>query len=125
MSDRAGEFSYGDGLVAPPSAGHQLTPYEQLRATRLTDTANPEANEDDVFVKGATQGHTDPETGLYVPGTLRPGVTPPVQEEGRPPAVGQHRTIDPSRYNKGHDPEGMQDGEGQAWRDSIPPNPVV
>lgn len=118
------EFNYGGGLSAPPAAGHELSPYERLRATRLTDTTNPEANEDDVFVAGATQSHSDPVTGVYVPGTLRPGVTPPVKETNIRPSTGQHAPIDPSTYSPDHDPEGMQDGEGQAWRDTYPPNPV-
>ncbi|AOE44898.1 hypothetical protein BI084_gp86 [Gordonia phage Terapin] len=125
MSDRPGEFSYGDGLMAPPSEGRVYTPYERMRAMRATDPANPEANEDDALLAGATQSHIDPVTGLHVPGTLDAGVTPLVKESGPPPRVGQHARIDPSRYNQGHDPEGMQDGEGQAWRDSVPPNPVV
>lgn len=132
------ELSWGAGLAAPrpqiPGQGgggvgkgmesQPLSPYEQLRATRMTDSANPDASEDDVFVNGATHSGTN-EDGTYKPGTLRPGVTAPVTQGNVLPGNGQHGIIDPSRYNPGHEADGYQDGEGQAWRDSIPPNPVL
>lgn len=133
------EFSYGPGLadarVAIPGQGgggvgegmasRALSAYEQLRATRLTDPSNPDANENDVFVKDATHSGSN-EDGTYRPGTLRPDVTAPVVVEAALPSpVGQHAMIDPSKYNPGHEPDGYQDGEGQAWRDSVPPNPVL
>ncbi|QNJ55394.1 hypothetical protein SEA_LITTLEFELLA_83 [Gordonia phage LittleFella] len=125
------EFSWGSGLVPNPASGYPLSPYDQLRATRLTDPTNPEADEGDVYSPNATQGHVDPVTGLWVEGTLRPHATQPVTEEEFAPSNGQHKIVDPSRYNyaeggrPAHDPEGYQDGSGQEWRDSIPPNPVV
>ena len=136
---RGSEFSHGPGLTAPlvgsggqggaSLAGGQdartLSAYEQLRATRLTDPANPEANEDDVFTKNVTHSGSN-EDGTYKPGTLRPGVTAPMKMDPvLPSPTGQDAIIDPSKYNPGHEPDGYQDGAGQAWRDSVPPNPVL
>lgn len=132
------EFSWGPGLAAPrpaiPGQGgggvgngmesQPLSPYEQLRATRMTDTSNELASEDDVFVKDATHSGAN-EDGTYKPGTLRPGVTAPVTQDNALPGNGQYAIIDPSKYNPGHEPDGYQDGEGQEWRDSVPPNPVL
>ena len=125
-----GEFSWGSGLIPNPASGYPLSAYDQLRATRLTDPANPEASEDDVYSPTVTQSHVDEATGLFVYGTLRPSATQPVTEAEFAPTDGQHKIVDPSRYNyaeggrPAHDPEGYQDGAGQAWRDSVPPNPV-
>lgn len=132
------EFSWGRGLAAPrPAIGGQggggvlngmesqgLSPYEQLRATRMTDPDNPDADESLVYVKDATVSGEN-EDGTYKPGNLRPGATPPVREDGVLPSGGQHGIIDPTKYNPGHEPDGFQDGEGQTWRDSVPPNPVL
>lgn len=133
------EFSWGLGLAPPrPAIGGQggggvgtgmesqpLSQYEQLRAIRMTDPSNPEASEDDVFKKGVTHSGTN-EDGTYRPGTLRPGITAPVtMDEALPSPSGQHGIIDPAKYNPGHEPDGLQDGEGSSWRDSIPPNPVL
>lgn len=131
------EFSWGAGLSSPivgpdgSSPGHpEATPHDQHRAAFLTDSANPNALVEDVFNKDVTQGYTDETTGLFVPGTLRPDVTAPVKESGPPARSGQFYPVDPSKFNRipgrgDHDPEGMQDGEGKAWRDSVPPNPVI
>ena len=136
---RGSEFSHGPGLTAPlvgsggqggaglagGQAARTLSAYERLRATRLTDPANPEASEEDVYLNGATQSGVN-EDGTYKPGTLRPEVTPPMRMDPvLPPPTGQDAIIDPSKYNPGHEPDGYQDGEGQTWRDSVPPNPVL
>lgn len=136
---RGGELSFGPGLAAPRAASggqggggvgkgaeaRDLSPYERLRATRLTDPANPDANEEDVFVKGATHSGTN-EDGTYKPGTLRPEVTAPVRMDPVLPADPKRDAIiDPSKYNPGHEPDGFQDGSGQDWRNSVPPNPVL
>lgn len=132
------EFSWGEGL-APPTIGipgqggapvgegmaeRTLSPYERLRATRMTDASNPEANEDEVFVKDPSYSGAN-EDGTYKPGNLRPGVTAPVRMSAELPSKGQHGKIDASKYNPGHEADGFQDGEGQQWRDSVPPNPVL
>lgn len=131
-----GEFSWGPGLQEnrargaglPSSPGNPggerpLTAFERLQATRMTDPDNPEANEDDVYNQNVTQSGLN-EDGTYRPGTLRSGVTKRVTQGPTAPSAGQHAKIDPSKYNVGHSPDGYQDGSGQAWRDSVPPNPV-
>lgn len=135
MSD-IGEFSFGSGQRPPLASGAPITPYERLRATRMTDSANPEANEDDVWSVDVTRTHMDEDEnsetyGTSIPGTLRPEVTQPVTEEEFAPSTGQHRIIRTDRFNPArngypkHYPDGYQDGSGEEWRDSVPPNPVV
>ena len=130
MASEESEFGSGRGLHPPLGRGAVLSPYDRLRATRMTDSSNPEASEDDVWSPTVTQTHTDPKTGLCVSGTLRPGVTVPVVETGPSSTSGQHKIVRTDAYNPpsggrpAHDPEGYQDGEGAAWRNSVPPNPV-
>lgn len=131
-----GGFSWGPGLMEnrgrgsslPSSPGNPggeraLTAFEQLQAMRMTDTDNPEANEDDVYNVGVTQSGLN-EDGTYKPGTLRAGVTKRVVQDATLPQSGQHGKLDASKYNPDHEADGYQDGSGQAWRDSVPPNPV-
>ncbi len=113
------EFSIDKGIWPNPGRGAITTPYQRLVATRLTDPGNPDASEENILNGTATQSHQD-ENGVYVPGDLREDVTNPITETPALPAGG---IINPQVYNPGHDPEGMQDGEGKAWRDSISPNP--
>lgn len=119
-----GDFSYGSGLMAPPERGHIPTAYERLRATRLTDPSNPEASEDAVLTPNATHSSTD-SLGVYVPGDLKPGVTPMVTETGPAPSTGQHKIINPLVPNEGHEADGEQNGAGRLWRASVPSNPVT
>jgi hypothetical protein len=119
------EFSYGQGLSAPEARGHEPTQYEQLVAMRQTDSANPNASEEGTRVTNPTRSHIDPERGTYVPGDLRPEANQMVRETGPSRTDGSFKRIDTSQYNPGHHADGQQDGLGQAWRDSLPPNPVV
>ena len=119
-----GSGGQGGGAVGTGSSPRTLSAYERLKATRMTDPSNPDASENDVYNKNVTKSGSNPD-GTYKPGTLRPGATPPVRMDPVLPSGGQHGTIDPTKYNPGHEPDGFQDGEGQAWRDSVPPNPVL
>ena len=121
--DDPSEFSHGRGLAGNLGRGYVLSPYEKLKATRMTDPGNPEASEEDVYTESATHSSVDAD-GVYVAGTLRSGVTKPVTQSGEIPSSGQHKRLDPSRYTPGHDPEGDQSGEAARWRNSVPPNPV-
>lgn len=118
------EFSHGSGLMAPQGRGYVPTAYDRLRATRLTDPANPNANEENVLLPNPSQTSTDKD-GVVTPGDQKSGSTIMVTETGGASTSGQHAIIDPSKWNKGHEPDGEQDGSGQAWRDSMPPNPVL
>lgn len=131
----ASEYSWGPGLFPNRSAGSSLpstpgnpggeaalTAFERARATRMTDPANPEANEQDVYSVGVTHSSTNAD-GTWKPGTLREGVTTPVRVGPGLPTGGQHGKIYSDRFNPGHEPDGVQNGEGAAWRDSVPPNP--
>lgn len=117
-----GEFSWGGGLMPPQGRGYVPTAYDRLVASRKTDAANPEASEDAILEGTATNSSTD-SNDQYVPGDMRTGVVPMVTETGPAPSTGQHKPIDPAVYQKGHDPEGEQDGKGVEWRKSLPPNP--
>lgn len=131
-----GEFEWGAGLHPPlgvdpgGNGGAVVSPYDRLRATRMTESTNPDASEDDVWSASVTQSEVD-EDGMWVAGTLRTGTTVPVTETGPAPSDGQHRIIHTDRYNPASDgrpkhyADGYQDGEGEAWRASIPPNPVL
>lgn len=123
MADQS-EFSYGSGLMAPQGRGHVPTPFERLRAMRLTDPSNPNANEENVLLPNVSQTGTD-EDGRYLPGDQKSGSTPMVVETGGASATGQHKPIDPGKWNKDHYADGFQDGSGEAWRQSMPPNPVT
>ncbi len=118
------EFSHGSGLQPPQSRGYVPTAYDRLLATRLTDPANPNASES-AILEGNVSVSTVDADGRYVPGDQRSGTTPRVVETGPAPATGQHTPVDPSTYNKGHDPEGLQDGEGEQWRATIPGPPIT
>lgn len=115
------EFSWGKGLVPPQLRGYVPTNRTYLSAQYQTDAANPGANIEGTLVPNPTQSHADPKTGMYVPGDLDVGATPRVREVGPSRPAG----IDPSKYNPGHYADGLQNGEGDAWRASLPPNPVV
>lgn len=125
------EFSWGSGNVPNPASGYPLSAFDRLRATRLTDPSNPEASEDDVYSPNVSRSEGDPELGTYASGTLRAGATQPVTEERFAPTAGQHRVIHSDRYNPPsggrpkHYPDGYQDGAGEEWRNSVPPNPVT
>lgn len=121
MTDH-GEFSWGSGLMPPTARGYTPTAYDRLRATRMTDPANPEASEEAVLDGTATHSTTDAD-GLYVPGDMKADITPLTTETGPAPSSGQHKPVDPSRYNSGHEADGEQDGAGAAWRASVPPYP--
>lgn len=116
------EFNHGSGLQAAPQRGYVPTPLDRLLASRKTDPANPDANEDNILNGTQTVSHLDKD-GIYVPGDMRAEATPLVTETDALPVTGQFKRIDPLKYNPGHDPEGMQDGSGAAWRASVPPNP--
>ena len=122
MGDHS-EFSWGSGLMPPQGRGYVPTAYDRLVASRKTDAANPEASEDAILEGTATNSSTN-SNDQYVPGDMRAEVTPMVTETGPAPSAGQHKIIDPSVYQKGHDPEGEQDGKGMEWRASQPPNPI-
>lgn len=125
-----GEFSWGPGLMPNRDAGGGNVPgpglssYDQLRATRMTDPANPEASEDDVFSRGVSVSSADSE-GRHVAGTLRESVTPAVRTNPGMPSTGQHGRIVSGEFNYGHQSDGLQDGSGAAWRASVPSNPVL
>ena len=131
-----GEFSWGPGMMEnrargsglPSSPGNPggdrgLTAFEQLQATRMTDTDNPDANEDDVYNVDVSASGVN-EDGTYKPGTLRSSVTKRVTQDPVLPTAGQHARLDASKYNPDHEADGYQDGSGAAWRASVPPNPV-
>lgn len=124
----AGEFSHGGGILPPQGRGYVPTNLDRHRARMQTDSANPEANEEDALLPNSTESSLSTDgLGTYVPGTRRSGSTPLVTETGGLPATGQFKRLDPS-LPKGGDPEhyadGLQDGSGDAWRASLPPNPV-
>lgn len=114
------EFCWGKGIEPPQERGYQPTEFDKLKAIYLTEKTNPNANEDATRVATPTVSHVDEKTGLYVAGDLRAGVTQRVVEKG--PSAPQ--TVFPDRYNIGHEPDGIQDGNGRAWRENQPPNPV-
>lgn len=141
-----GEYSWGAGLTPPPNrdfggGGYVPTAYDRLRATRLTDRDNPTASEQAILEGTATRSTVASEEKgvVYSGGDLRAvpsgigddfdGPTPlvSVAEMARSAALsqGQHRIIDPSKWNKGHESDGEQDGSGAAWRASVPPWPVT
>lgn len=119
------EFSHGKGLLPPEVRGYVPTNRVLLNAMYQTDSANPDATIEGTFVANPTKTHIDPETGIPVLGDLDEYATPRVREIGVSSSSGQHKRIDVGRYNKGHFPDGQNDGLGQAWRDSLPPNPVT
>lgn len=86
-----------------------------------SDPDNPDASEENILNGLASEGEYDSE-GAWVPGDLRYGATNPVTESGALPTDGAR--VDPSKYQKDHEPDGLQNGEGKAWRESVPPNPV-
>lgn len=114
------EFSWESGIQANPKRGYVPNGYDRLRAIHQSDPDNPEASEEAILNGTASEGSYD-EDGLWQPGDLRDGATNPVTESGELPTTGK---VDSSKYNPGHEPDGLQDGEGKAWRDSVPPNPV-
>lgn len=118
------EFSWGEGLAPPVERGAVPTQMDLLIAMRQTDPANPDASEEATRVKGARNSYLG-EDGIYVAGELRVGATAVMREAGPSSTSGQHTPIDVNRYEKTHQPDGQQDGLGAAWRDSLPPNPVV
>jgi hypothetical protein len=115
------EFSHGKGLVPPQVRGYVPTDRVWLNAAYQTDPGNPEASIEGTLVANPTQSHRDPVTGVYVPGDLDVSATPRVREVGPSKPAG----IDTSKYNPGHFADGQQDGLGDAWRASLPPNPVT
>lgn len=123
------EFSHGKGLL-PNLTRHPEQVADNrvmLRAIYQTDSANPDADALGTLVPKPSQSHTD-DFGLYVPGNLATGMTPVVREVGPSSRVGQFKVIDPSKPkggDKAHHADGTQDGSGQSWRDSQPPNPVT
>lgn len=121
------EYSWGRGILPPGSRGYEFEPVDMLRAIRQTDSTNPNAVAEDALVAGASEGTVD-ELGVFTPGTLAPGSTPLVVESGVSSSSGQHKRINPL-LPKGGDPEhfsdGLQDGSGEFWRASLPPNPVT
>lgn len=126
-----GEFSWGEGLVSPPGRGGVPTLHDRHRARFITDQDNPDADENAVLELNATQSRLEKVgevEGVYVAGHLRGGATPMVTQDGPVPTTGQFRKIDPSLPKGGHNDhhaDGMQDGSGDAWRASLPPNPVT
>lgn len=116
------ELSWGTGLMAPQGRGYVPTAYDRLRASRMTDSSNPDANEDAILEGTATHSTTDRD-GLYVAGDMKADITPLVTETGPSSSSGQHKIVDPLRFNPGHEADGFQDGSGAAWRASVPPNP--
>lgn len=98
------------------------TAYDRLRATRMTDPANPNASEEAILEGTATHSSLDSD-GRPVDGDMLPEITPLVLETGPSASTGQHKPIDPSTWNPGHEADGLQDGAGAAWRASVPPNP--
>lgn len=121
------EFTHGQGILPNSARGYQPDPVDMLRAIRQTDPTNPEADVMAAFEAKPSQGSMD-ELGVWTPGNLRNEATPFVTETGPSSTAGQHKRIDPSRP-RGGDPEhyadGLQDGAGDAWRASLPPNPVT
>jgi hypothetical protein len=115
------EFSYGKGMVPPQNRGYIPTNRDLLNAAYQTDPANEGATVEGTLVANPSQSHPDPITGVYVPGDLDQYATPRVRETGPSVPAG----IDPGKYNPGHYADGLQDGSGDAWRASLPPNPVV
>ncbi len=111
--------------------GRGRSAYEQLRAMRMTDVDNPEASEADVFKVDVSQTSVSPEDGSYVAGTLRAGATKAVTEKKLMGdlVTGQFEKVDPGKFNGDgggvvHHSDGLQDGEGDLWREGLPPNPV-
>lgn len=117
------EFSWGNGLQAPQGRGYVPSAFDRLKATRLTDHDNPDASEEAVLEFGVSVSGLD-EDGIYIPGNQRMNTTVLVQESEATASSGQFTPIDPSRYNRGHESDGEQDGSGAAWRASVPPNRV-
>lgn len=115
------EFSHGKGMVPPQNRGYIPTNRVLLNAAYQTDSANSGATVEGTLVANPSQSHPDPVTGLYVPGDLDQHATPRVRETGPSVPAG----IDTSKYNVGHYADGMQDGSGDEWRNSLPPNPVT
>jgi hypothetical protein len=116
-----GEFSYGRGLLAPQERGAIYPARVLMGAVYQLDPANPDADIQGTFVANPTQTHVDPVTQVAVMGDLEEGATPRVRETGQVKSSG----IDPSKFNPGHYADGLQDGSGDIWRASLPPNPVV
>lgn len=122
------------------AVGRGRSAYEQLRAMRMTDVDNPEASEADVFKVDVSQTSVSPEDGSYVAGTLRAGATKAVTEKKLMGdlVTGQFEKVDPGKFNVRrvrwgndgdgggvvHHSDGLQDGEGDLWREGLPPNPV-
>lgn len=117
------EFSWGEGLAPPVERGAVPTAYDALVAIHQTDPANPDANEEATRVAGARNSYL--EGGIYVAGELRVGATGVMREVGPSSTSGQHARVNTQAYQEDHQPDGQQDGLGAAWRDSLPPNPVV
>ena len=114
------EFSFGQGLSGNPANGYVPSVYERLRAVHQTDSTNPNASEEAILAGTATRAHVDSD-GVYHDGDLSVEATNPVIEL---PGLPQTGKVDASKYNPGHEPDGLQDGEGREWRASIPPNPI-
>lgn len=119
------DFSWGRGMSPPEIRGYELTNFDQLKMAQSTDPSNPGADEARTRVANPTESHIDESTGLWVGGDMREGQTPRVREQGPSSTSGQHAIIDPTKYTKGHYADGHQDGSGDAWRASLPPNPVL
>lgn len=100
------EYSWGKGLSAPAVRGYEPTNFDEMKRQMAIVTD----------IEGA-----DVEYGE----ATRPGFTPRVREVGPSSKVGQHKPVDTSVYTEGHYADGQQDGLGDAWRASLPPNPVV
>lgn len=122
-----GEFSYGQGIIPSLVRGYVPDNRDMLLAIRQTDSENPAASAMAALAANPSQGSFD-ELGVWTPGDLRADATPLVRENTPSSTVGQHKRLDPSRARGGdpaHHPDGVQDGSGDAWRASLPPNPVT
>lgn len=122
-----GEFIFGKGIVPNAERGYVPDPIDVHRAIMQTDSTNPDADHMKLLAANPSQGSVD-ELGVFTPGDMEPGKTPLVREVGPSSSSGQHKRIDPLKA-RGGDPEhyadGLQDGAGDAWRASLPPNPVL
>lgn len=114
------EYSHGKGILPPLGRGYVPSDRVRLGMRYQTDAANPEADEEGTLVVNPTQTHLDEANGVIVMGDLDQYATPRVRETGPSKPAG----IDPSKYNVGHYADGLQDGAGEAWRESLPPNLV-
>ena len=121
------EYSHGKGMLPPSIRGYEPDPRDMLMAIRQTDPINPEADVMAAFDAKPSQGSFD-KLGVWTPGNLRNEATPMVVETGLSSTAGQHKRINPA-LPKGGDPEhhadGFQDGSGDLWRASLPPNPIT